>query len=372
MANIIFWVYYIPYERCSMPRRPIPVQCTNEQIEQLHMIVSKQKAEKRLVERARIILKLSQGDSITSISHMLDVNPNTVKLWRNRFNAEGIIGLMDKSRSGKPKQYGKDFRNLILKTLEEPPPNGLSVWDGATLAKHLDVSPHAVWRLLKKEGICLARQRSWCVSTDPEFAAKSADIIGLYLNPPVNALVLSVDEKPSIQALERNTGYVKTSSGKIVQGYKSTYKRNGTLNLFAALEIATGTVHAKTTQHKRRPDFQEFMDEVVSEYSEEKEIHVILDNYCIHKKNDEWLEKHPNVSFHFTPTSASWLNQVEVWFGIFSRKSLRNSSFSSTKDLSNAIKKFVDYYNQNPKPFVWRKREVKGTQLRNTINNLCN
>jgi transposase len=260
----------------------------------------------------------------------------------------------------------------VLKTLEEPPPKGQAKWDGAAVAVHLGVSDDAVWRVLRREGICLARQRSWCVSTDPEFTSKAADIVGLYLNPPEKALVISIDEKPSIQALERTTGYVCTSNGKIVQGLKSTYKRHGTLNLFAALNVATGAIHAQTTKLKRRVEFLAFMDQLLSELPAEKQIHVILDNYCIHKRNEEWLAEHPNVTFHFTPTSASWLNQVEIWFGILSRKALKGASFRDVDQLRAAIEAFIEAYQPNAKPFVWRKREVKGSQLKNTIVNLCN
>ena len=168
---------------------------------------------------------------------------------------------------------------------------------------------HAVWRTLRKEGIYLQRLRTWCISTDPEFTTKAADIIGLYLNPPENALVLSADEKPSMQALEGTVGYVKTNNSKIVSALKSTYKRHGTLNLFAALNVATGHVHAKTTDRKKREDFQSFLEEVLADLPKDLEIHVILDNYCTHKKNAE--------------------------------------------------------------PFKWRKREVKGSQLHNTLTNLC-
>jgi transposase len=185
-------------------------------------------------------------------------------------------------------------------------------------------------------------------------------------------LVLSVDEKPSIQALERARGYVQTSSGKIVQGMKSTYKRHGTINLFAALEVATGVIRGKITQTKKRADFQAFLDDVIADQPAHREIHVILDNLNTHKKNDQWLAAHPNVTFHFTPTSASWLNQVEIWFGIFQRKTLNNASFRSTEQLSEAILAFTAAYNKNAAPFVWRKREVRGAQLRNTIVNLCN
>ena len=325
-----------------------------------------------MVERARIVLRCIDGDRAIDIAHDLGIRPNTVIDWRQRFQTEGINGLFDRPRSGKPKTYTADFRNQVLATLELPPPSGQAIWDGAAIAAHLNASDDAVWRVLRKEGISLQRQRSWCVSTDPQFAEKAADVIGLYLNPPSNAIVLSIDEKPSIQALERPTGYVQTSDGTIVRGFKSTYKRHGTLNLFAALEVATGAIRTKTTFQKRRVEFLEFMDEVVSDLPPEREIHVILDNYGIHKRNDDWLASHPNVTFHYTPTSASWLNMVEIWFGIFTRKALRGASFGSIEDLTKAIKAFVDAYGPTAKPFIWRKREVKGTQLRNTIVNLYN
>ena len=310
------------------------------------------------------------GELIQDIAGRFHTRPNTVIFWRDRFIGSGVDGLMDLPRSGRPAHYKDDFRNSVLTLLEKPPPAGYAHWDGGSIAEALGVSDDAVWRLLRREGICLSSQRSWCVSTDPEFTAKAADIIGLYLNPPENALVLSVDEKPSIQALERSTGYVCTSNGKIVQGLKSTYKRNGTLNLFAALNVATGEITAGTTIQKRRVEFQEFMSGLVADISQDKEIHVILDNYCIHKRNDSWLEQHPNVHVHFTPTSASWLNQVEIWFGILSRKTLRGASFKNTEELREAMEAFIAAYNPTAKPFVWRKREVKGSQLRNTIVNL--
>jgi hypothetical protein len=174
-------------------------------------------------------------------------------------------------------------------------------------------------------------------------------------------LVLSVDEKPTIQAQERSRGYVQTSSGKVVQGLKSTYKRHGTINLFAALDVATGVIRGKTTTSKKRVDFQAFMDDIVGEYPGDRQIHVILDNLCTHKKNDDWLAAHPNVTFHLTQTSASWLNQVEIWFGIFSRKSLAGASFRSVEQLAQAIRDFIEVYNEHAAPFVWRKREVEGS-----------
>ncbi len=356
-----------------MPRIAARVECTDEDRKELERLSKSRTDEARMVERARIVLACLAGRRNDEIALELGIQAATAGTWRKRFAAEGLAGLRDRARPGKPPIYPvSELRQRILKQLEAPPPEGLSSWDGGTLAKALGVSDDAVWRILRKEGIQLRRLRSWCVSTDPEFSAKAADIIGLYLSRPQNALVLSVDEKPSIQALERKTGYVCTSSGKIVRGLKSTYKRHGTINLFAALNVATGTVQTKTTETKKRTDFQAFLDDVVKDVPADQDIHVILDNYCTHKKNHDWLAGHPNVYFHFTPTSASWLNQVEIWFGILSRKTLSGASFASTDQLVQAIEAFIAAYNQSAAPFVWRKREVKGSQLRNTIANICN
>ena len=284
-----------------------------------------------------------------------------------------MAGLEDDQRPGKPEVYGKAFRDRLLAKLEEKPPTGLARWDCPSLAEVLNASQHAVWRALKKEGLYLHRSRSWCVSTDPEFTEKSANIIGLYLNPPLNALVISVDEKPSIQILERTTGFIETRDKTIVAACKSTYKRHGTLNLLAALNVATGHIKAQTTPCKTREDFQGFMDLVMADVAKDKAVHVILDNYCTHKKNDAWLEKYQGrVTFHFTPTSASWLNQIEIWFGILSRKTLKGASFTSADELKNAIESFIVRHNQNAQPFKWRRREVQGSQIKNTISNLRN
>ena len=355
-----------------MPKKAPVVTCTPDEMIKLKALSNSRSGELRLVERAKMVIRCIAGEAIKDIAADMGVKPNTVITWRERFKTDSLDGLHDRPRSGKPPIYTGDFRTCVLETLGEPPPEGQATWDGEALATHLKVSKAAIWRLLRKEGICLQRQRSWCISTDPEFTAKAADIVGLYMDPPTNALVLSVDEKPSIQAIERRTGYVQTDSGKVVRGYKSTYKRHGTLNLFAALEIAKGTIHAQTTQNKRRVDFLAFMDQVLADLPSATEIHVILDNYCIHKKCDEWLAIHPGVTFHYTPTSASWLNLVEVWFGIFTRKALRGASFRSTDELRSAIEAFIAAYGPTAKPFIWRKRDVKGSQLHNTIINLCN
>lgn len=355
-----------------MARKASIPSCSEKDRRAIDGWANSRRLEARLVERAKMIRGCLAGLSIGQIANELNIRPNTVIKWRKRFDEQGIEGLRDRPRSGKPRTYDESLRDRVLQTLEKSPPKGQARWDGAALAACLGVSDDAVWRILRKEGIFLSRQRSWCVSTDPEFTSKAADIVGLYLNPPEKALVISIDEKPSIQALERTRGYVCTGNGKIVQGLKSTYKRHGTLNLFAALNVATGAVYAQTTKLKRRLEFLAFMDDLLLELQPTGEIHVILDNYCIHKRNEQWLAAHPNVTFHFTPTSASWLNLVEVWFGLLSRKALKGASFQNIDQLREAIEAFIEVYQENAKPFAWRKRQVKGSQLKNTIVNLCN
>ncbi len=356
-----------------MPRKAVLPVLTVKERKILDRMSRSGKEEHRIVWRSNLVIACADNRKIVDIAKEYHTRPNTVIKWRDRFISHGIEGLFDSPRSGKPKTYPDDLTGRILSLLGEKPPSGHATWNGPLIARNLNISGDKVWSILRKEGIQLQRHRSWCVSTDPEFTQKSADIVGLYLNPPDNALVLSVDEKPSIQALQRTTGYVETDSGKIVRCYKSTYKRNGTLNLFAALNIAAGSVKAKTTKRKTRSDFLEFMDGLLNDLpGEVKEIHVIMDNYCTHKKCDEWLSKHSNVHFHYTPTSASWLNQIEIWFSIFSRATLRGASFESTEKLTTAIVDYVKEYNENPRPFKWRKRKVKGSQISDTIINLRN
>jgi transposase len=355
-----------------MPRHAPELECSAEEKANLVAITRSRTEEARAVERARIILACLEGKEMQQVARELGVSIPTVTKWRKRFALWGVRGLRDQLRPGKPAKYDATFRKRVLALLEQPPPLGMSHWDGPTVAEKLGSSVYAVWRVLRRDGIYLRRLRSWCVSTDKEFAPKAAEVVGLYLNPPLNAVILSVDEKPSIQAIERSSGYVETDSGRVVRALKSTYKRHGTLNLFAALEVGTGQVHTKFTEHKKREDFRGFLEGVLADQPQDKEIHVILDNYCTHKRNDDWLAKFEGrVQFHFTPTSASWLNQIEIVFSLLQRKTLSGASFKTKDQLREAIEAFIQKHNERAKPFRWRKREVKGSQLRNTIINLC-
>ncbi len=204
--------------------------------------------------------------------------------------------------------------------------------------------------MLRQHGISLQRRRSWCISTDPEFAAKAADVVGLYLHPPAKALILSVDEKPSIQALERAQGWIRLPDRKAMNGFSHGYTRHGTTTLFAALNVITGEVKTGHYRRRRRREFLDFMNEIVAAHAG-CEIHVVLDNLNTHKpKEDRWLQRHPQVHFHYAPTYSSWLNQVECWFSILSRQALRGASFTSPQQVREAIDKFVAAYNEKAAP----------------------
>ena len=320
--------------------------------------------------RAQIILAAAEGRSSKEIAYRLGTRTATVGKWRNRFARGGLPSLQDAPRSGQPRKYHAATERRILAKLDEPPPSGYATWSGGLLAEALgDVHKRQVWRVLSEHGIQLQRRRSWCISTDPEFAAKAADIVGLYLAPPENAVVLSVDEKPHIQALERAQGWLKLPNGKAVTGFNHEYKRHGTTTLFAALNVVTGKVKGGHYQRRRRVEFLAFMNGVIAEYTE-REIHVILDNLSTHKpKHDQWLARHKNVHFHYTPTHASWLNQIECWFSILSRRALQGASFTSPKQVRHAIDLFIRAYNEKAAPFEWKKTGVRQGKLTDKYTN---
>jgi transposase len=316
-------------------------------------------SEQRDVMRARIVLLAASGRSTRSIAGEVGTMPRTASLWRGRYAREGLAGLSDKPRPGPPPKYSGETAKRILAVLDRPPPAGFARWTGGLIAAELgDVHEQQVWRVLREQRVDLGGRKSWCESDDPEFAAKAADVVGLYMAPPDKAIVLCVDEKPSIQALERAQGYLKLPNGRTLTGHSHDYKRNGTSTLFAAFEVATGKVTTAHKTRRRRVEFLDFMNDIVAAYPDTA-LHVVLDNLNTHKpKNDRWLKRHPNVRFHFTPTRASWLNQVEIWFSILEKKSLHGASFTSVKQLREHIDAFIDAYNKQPKPFVWTKRKV--------------
>ncbi len=357
-----------------MSKKPRIVPCDAITLGKLKELVARRTTHSGMAQRAKIILACIEGETVQSIVNRLHTSPATVMRWKGRFIESGLQGIEDRPRSGRPTHIDLAFKKAVLQKLEQEPPEGFGQWDGVLLSQELGLPVHSVWKLLRQERISLARKRSWCVSTDPEFVAKAADVVGLYLAPPENAFVICVDEKPNIQALERRTGYAVSSDKKLIQGIESTYTRNGTVNLFAALSVASGRIHGKVTPpgEKTKKGFLSFMDDLLRDLPSANEYHVIVDNHSIHKRHGVWLEEHPNVFFHYTPTSASWLNMVEIWFGILTRKSLRKKSFPSTAELAAHIEAFTAAYNKTARPFVWKKREIKGSQLKDNIRNFSN
>jgi transposase len=344
-----------------------------EERQQLESWVRATTTEQRLATRARIVLDSAAGRTTKEIAQALNLRTATVSKWRIRFSKQRISGLSDGPRGGSLQKYDAVTEKRILTALDNSPPAGYATWSGKLLAQSLgDVSDDQVWRVLRKHGIHLQRRRSWCISTDPEFAPKAADIVGLYLNPPENAVVICVDEKPSIQALERQQGWLRLPNGQAVKGANHEYKRHGTTTLFAALEVTTGQVQAGQYLRHRRREFLDFMNEVTANYPE-KELHVVLDNYSTHKpKRDNWLCRHPNVHFHYTPTHASWINQVECWFSILWRQALKGASFTSPHQVREAIEKFIIAHNQIAAPFEWTKRIVYPVGFKQHYADLCN
>jgi transposase len=326
-----------------------------------------------MVERAQIILEAAEGKTTTEVAQSLKKRQATVSKWRTRFARCRLAGLEDAPRPGKTAKYDKETEKRILVQLDGPLPPGYATWTGKLVAKALgDVSQHHVWRVLRKHGIHLQRRHSWCVSTDPQFAQKAADVVGLYLNPPENAVIISVDEKPAIQALERAQGWLHLSDGQAMRGFSHEYKRHGTTTLFAAMDIATGLVKVGHYPRRRRREFLDFMNSVVANYPE-TELHVVLDNPNTHKpQHDRWLTEHPNVHFHYTPTHASWMNQVECWFSILWRQALRGLKAGSVRDLRKSIDAFIAAYSQEAHPFEWTKHIVHPGQLKPSYADLCN
>lgn len=306
------------------------------------------------VERARIVLAVADGVGTSGAARQIGVSRPTVIKWRDRFAALGIDGLADEPRSGRPKSV--DDAAILAATLE-PPPESLAVthWSSRLLGRHLGVGDATVARAWRRYGVKPWRRETFKFSTDPELEAKVRDVIGLYLNPPAKAIVLCVDEKSQIQALNRTQPILPLRPG-LPEKATHDYQRNGTATLFAALEIATGKVTDRCYERHGKAEFLDFLKTVARAYPRRK-LHVVCDNYHTHKHDDinAWLVKNPRVTLHFTPTSGSWLNLVEVFFSIITRQAIRRGSFDSAKELMAAIGAFIDGWNQRCHPFTWTK-----------------
>ena len=342
-----------------------PITLMSEERRALEALAGSRKSEARMRDRARIVLLAADGMASRAIAREVGCEPGTVSKWRVRYAEHRLAGLSETGDRGPERKYGEEHNKRILVLLDRPPPDGYANWSAPLLARELvDIHEQYIWRFLRAQKIDLSGRKSWCQSTDPEFVAKAADIVGLYMHPPENAVVLSVDEKPSIQALERAQGYLKLPNGRAMIGQSHDYQRNGTTTLFAAFNVASGEVTGRHYGRRRRVEFLDFMNRVVARHPG-KEIHVILDNLSTHKpKRDMWLARHPKVHLHYTPTHASWLNQIEIWFSILAGKSLKGASFGSVRELIDHITSFIDNYNDTARSFVWTKSVVHQKRLK--------
>src|SRR5499427_1601285 len=325
-----------------------------EQREQLESLAKSRSLPSGLVSRARIILLSASGKTNTEIARQLGCTNATVGKWRQRFVEQDVAGLHDELRPGRPRPISDErVAQLVRNTLETKPKDGTH-WSVRQIASQSRMSKSTVHRIWHAFGLQPHRQKHFKLSTDPFFVEKVRDIVGLYLNPPENAVVMCVDEKSGIQALERTQPMLPLGLG-YVEGVTPDYRRHGTTTLFAALDKASGKVLTKCRPRHRHQEYLSFLREIEKNVPKNLEVHIIVDNYATHKhlRVRRWFATRPRFHVHFTPTYASWLNQVEIWFNRVTQQAIRRGTFSSVKELVTKIDHYVQNSNRNARPFVW-------------------
>jgi putative transposase len=338
--------------RTGRPRKAILL--SKEESLELTVIAGSRSLPYGLVTRAKIVLMSAGGLANRVIAAKVGYSPQSVALWRKRYREKGISGLHDELRPGRPRSIADEqVAELVRKTLQTKPRDGTH-WSVRSMAKETTISPPTVQRIWNAFGLQPHRQRHFKISPDPFFVEKVRDIVGLYLNPPENAMVLCVDEKSQIQALDRTQPVLPMGLG-YVEGVTHDYVRHGTTTLFAALDIASGKVLAKCKNRHRHQEYLDFLRHIDANVPEDLEIHLVVDNYSTHKhpRVKRWLAVHPRFHVHLTPTYASWLNQVEIWFNLVTQRAIRRGTFRSVKDLIMKIDHFVRHHNAHALPFVW-------------------
>lgn len=336
-------------------RPKLPLELLPADKEKLLLLARRPKTAQRVAVRSKIVLRAAEGRSNQEIARGLGVSGATVGKWRERFRLQGMEGLSDEPRPGAPRTITDvQVEEAVTRTLESLPV-AATHWSTRSLAEAVGLSQSAVVRIWHSFGLQPHRSETFKLSTDPFLVEKIRDITGLYLNPPDRAIVLSIDEKSQVQALDRTQPILPLRPG-LPEQRTSDYERHGTTSLFAALDVATGKVIGRCHRRHRHQEFLQFMDLVDCKLpADAQEVHVVLDNYGTHKtpKVIRWFARHPRYHLHFTPTSGSWINQVERWFAELTEKRIRRGSFLSVASLEKAIREYLDHYNENPKPFVW-------------------
>jgi putative transposase len=339
-----------------MPRgRPIvPLVISDEIRGELEALSNSRSLPYALVRRAQIILLSAAGMSIQDIGTKVGLSRVMVGLWRKRFLAQGLVGLYDEQRPGGPRSVSDEQVSVLIRKTLKTKPKGGTHWSCRSIAEETGLSKSTVQRVWQAFGIQPHRQKHFKLSTDPFFVEKVRDIVGLYLNPPDNAMVLCVDEKSQIQALDRTQPMLPIGLG-YVEGVTHDYVRHGTTTLFAALDVASGRVLTRCTPKHRHQEFLQFLKQIDASVPRDLDIHLVVDNYATHKhpKVRRWLAARPRYHMHYTPTYSSWLNQVEIWFNLITQQAIRRGTFHSVKDLTKKIEAFVSQYNPKSKPFAW-------------------
>ncbi len=338
-----------------MARTLAAIELSEDEERELRAVLRTLSASQQQALRARIVLGAAEGRSNTQIAGEVGASLPTVGLWRRNFVARRIDGLADAPRSGRPREIDdEDVARVLAATLESPP-DGSTHWSVRRLAGKTGISPTTVHRIWRDHKLRPHQMRSFKFSKDPRLAEKIIDVVGLYLNPPKGALVLCVDEKTQIQALDRTQATLPMKPGKAAR-MTHDYKRNGTTSLYAALEIASGEITGACYPKHRHQEFLAFLNQIVRA-SPRKPLHVVLDNSSTHSTPEvtRWLARHRRVHFHFTPTSASWMNMVEIWFSILTNQQIRRGVYHDVPELIAAIEYFIAGYNERAQPFVWTK-----------------
>jgi transposase len=327
-----------------------------EEREQLESWARRRSSAQALALRSRIVLAAAEGLKNTEIAERLEIQHSTVRKWRNGFARDRLDGLLDEPRVGRPRSISDaKVEEVIVKTLESTPRDATH-WSTRSMASEVGLSQSAVSRIWRAFGLAPHRQQTWKLSRDPQFVEKVRDVVGLYLDPPERAVVLCVDVKSQIQALDRTAPILPMRPGTPERATHD-YKRSGTSSLYAALNIATGRVIGSLHARHRAIEFKRFLQTLEREVPDEFEVHLVLDNASTHKTPaiQRWLVAHPRFVLHFTPTSSSWLNLVERWFAELTNKKLRRGAHRSVRELNADIRAWIETWNENPKPFVWTK-----------------
>lgn len=343
-----------------MPFRTEPLTLTSDEQQELRDISVSRSLPAGDVFKARLMLMLAAGRSYADIRRRLDTTAPTISHWKKRFLESRIPGLTESRHPGRrPTVITPKLQARVLEATRRKPKDGSTHWSVRKLARELRISKDAVHRIWRKAGVKPHRLERYMASNDPDFESKAADIMGLYLNPPQHAAIFCVDEKSAIQALDRLDPVLPLSPGR-VERHGFEYYRHGTLSLYAALDVKTGQVHGKTAARHTSEEFVGFLEQVVGRCKPKQEIHIILDNLSAHKtkKVAAFLEDHPEVKLHFTPTYSSWLNQVEIWFARIEREVIARGVFTSVKDLARKLMRFIRAYSKTARPFQWKYSDV--------------